>query len=52
MIVYALKAPEFTAGTGTTALGIDAESTFKKDNIVLKSGYTLFMCTDGVTEAF
>jgi serine phosphatase RsbU (regulator of sigma subunit) len=52
LIVYALKAPEFTAGTGSKALGIDTESTFKKDNIMLKFGYTLFMYTDGATEAF
>jgi sigma-B regulation protein RsbU (phosphoserine phosphatase) len=46
------ESPEFIESSGSTALGIDAESTFKKDHIVLKSGYTLFMYTDGVTEAF
>jgi serine phosphatase RsbU (regulator of sigma subunit)/ABC-type amino acid transport substrate-binding protein len=52
LMVHPLKAPEFIAGTDSTALGIDEDSTFKKTNIVLKFGYTLFMYTDGVTEAF
>ncbi len=52
LMVYPLEDPEYLAGTGSTALGIDVDSTFKKANIVLKSGYTLFMYTDGVTEAF
>jgi len=52
LMVHPLKVPEFIAGTGSTALGIDEDSTFKKTNIMLKFGYTLFMYTDGVTEAF
>jgi sigma-B regulation protein RsbU (phosphoserine phosphatase) len=52
LMVHPLKEPEFIAGTGSTALGIDEDSTFKKTDIVLKSDYTLFMYTDGVTEAF
>jgi sigma-B regulation protein RsbU (phosphoserine phosphatase) len=52
VMVHPHKDPMFIAGTGSTALGIDEDSTFKKTNIVLKSEYTLFMYTDGVTEAF
>lgn len=52
LMVFLRKDPAFIAGTGSTALGIDEDSTFKKTNIMLKSGYTLFMYTDGVTEAF
>jgi sigma-B regulation protein RsbU (phosphoserine phosphatase) len=52
LMVHPRKHPEFMAGTGSTALGIDEDSTFKKTNIMLKFGYTLFMYTDGVTEAF
>ncbi|MFC1858909.1 SpoIIE family protein phosphatase [Thermodesulfobacteriota bacterium] len=43
---------KFIAGTGSTALGIDDESIFTKASIVLEPGDTLFMYTDGVTEAF
>jgi serine phosphatase RsbU (regulator of sigma subunit)/ABC-type amino acid transport substrate-binding protein len=52
LMVFLRKDPAFIAGTGSTALGIDEDSTFKKTHIMLKSGYTLFMYTDGVTEAF
>jgi serine phosphatase RsbU (regulator of sigma subunit)/ABC-type amino acid transport substrate-binding protein len=42
----------FLAGTGDTILGIDEDLSFHQSSMVLEPGDTLFMYTDGVTEAF
>jgi sigma-B regulation protein RsbU (phosphoserine phosphatase) len=42
----------FLAGTGDTVLGIDEDLSFHQSGMVLEPGDTLFMYTDGVTEAF
>jgi ABC-type amino acid transport substrate-binding protein len=52
LIIRPGKAAEFLKGKGFTALGIDADSTFEKAEMILKTGDTLFIYTDGVTEAF
>ena len=43
--------PEFVAGTGSTALGIDVDSTFSSARLRLQYEDVLFLYTDGVTEA-
>jgi len=37
--------------TGNTVLGVDADSTFTSARLILEPGDTLFLYTDGVTEA-
>jgi len=46
------KEARFIEGTGDTALGIDEDLVFHHADITLATGETLFMYTDGVTEAF
>ena len=43
--------PEFVAGTGSTALGINVDSTFSSAWLSLQYEDVLFLYTDGVTEA-
>jgi len=46
------KEARFIEGTGDTALGIEEDLVFHQADITLAPGETLFMYTDGVTEAF
>ena len=52
LIIHAEKEACFLAGTGDTVLGIDDTISFHQADMVLAPGDTLFMYTDGVTEAF
>jgi sigma-B regulation protein RsbU (phosphoserine phosphatase) len=52
LIVRQGKETKFLKGIGNTALGIDEDLKFHREEIVLNPGDTLFMYMDGVTEAF
>ncbi len=43
---------EFIKKAGSPPVGIDEDSLFKRDMLIMKPGDLLFMYTDGVTEAF
>ncbi len=44
--------PQFLVGGKSSAIGIDENSVFKKECLILNPGDTILMYTDGVTEAF
>ncbi|MBT3251219.1 MAG: SpoIIE family protein phosphatase [Candidatus Marinimicrobia bacterium] len=46
------KPPEYLSNTGDTALGIFEDIQYKSSELILNPGDTLFLYTDGVTEAF
>jgi sigma-B regulation protein RsbU (phosphoserine phosphatase) len=43
---------EFLTGGKSTALGIEEETVFRKAKLLLEPGDTIFLYTDGITEAF
>ena len=52
LIIRQGKEAEYLVGPKGTALGIDEESIYQEANLIMHTGDTLFMYTDGVTEAF
>ena len=52
LIVRSEGRAEFLKKTGDTALGFEADLTFKKASVILYPGDILLMYTDGITEAF
>lgn len=52
LVCRPLSKPQFLTGGKSSAIGIDENSVFIKDNLTLQPGDTILMYTDGVTEAF
>lgn len=52
LIIRKGREPEFLTGASGTVVGVDEDAVYKKATISLEAGDTLYMYTDGVTEAF
>lgn len=52
LIIRNEKEAEFLSGAASTILGIYEDTVYKKEKIILRPGDTIYMYTDGVTEAF
>jgi sigma-B regulation protein RsbU (phosphoserine phosphatase) len=46
------KEPEFLTGAASTVAGVDEDTVYTKESIFLQPGDTIYMYTDGLTEAF
>ena len=52
LIIRGKEKIDFLEAKKNTAIGIDEEAVFRKEELILQPGDTIYMYTDGVTEAF